>query len=191
MIELKNICKEYNGKMVLKDQNFCASSGDVLCIMGPSGVGKTTLLRILMGLEKADSGTVTDLSQTKLSAVFQEDRLCEDFHAVANVALVLSKSVHKKTIEEELIRVGIPSDELYKPVSQFSGGMKRRVAIVRCMLMEASVLLMDEPLKGLDERNKEIVSFYINERRQGRTMIIVTHDHEDIGRFQGKIVELT
>ena len=69
--------------------------------------------------------------------------------------------------------------------------MKRRVAIVRCMLSDADVLVMDEPLKGLDETNKEIVSCYINEKRQGRTMIIVTHDREDIARFQGKMVELT
>ncbi len=190
MIELKKVCKEYNGKLVLKDLNFTVSKGEVKCIMGPSGVGKTTLLRIIMGLEVADKGFVTELSSLKIGAVFQEDRLCEDFDAVANVALVLPKGISYKVIEKELQKVGILRDELHKPVSQFSGGMKRRVAIVRCMISDADVLCMDEPLKGLDENNKELVSNYINRKRQGRTMLIVTHDREDITRFHGNVMEL-
>ncbi len=190
MIELKNLCKQYNGKDVLKDLTLTFKEGEVSCIMGPSGVGKTTLLRILMGLTNIDSGYVSDLSTTKKSAVFQEDRLCEDFDGVANVALVLPKEITKEAVEKELLHVGIPKDELYKPVSEYSGGMKRRVAIVRCMMVEASVLFMDEPLKGLDDTNKEHVSTYINEHRQGRTMLIVTHDSDDIARFNGKLVKL-
>ncbi len=191
MIELKRVCKEYNGKTVLKDFDLDISPGEVLCIMGPSGVGKTTLLRIIMGLEEADSGFITELSEIKMGAVFQEDRLCEDFDAITNVELVLSKNVKKEEVKKELLTVGIPSDEHNKPISQFSGGMKRRVAIVRCMLSDASVLLMDEPLKGLDDTNKKLVSAYINEKRQGRTMLIVTHDRADIERFHGNVMELS
>ncbi len=190
MIELKKVCKEYNGKLVLKDLDYKISKGEVICIMGPSGVGKTTLLRIIMGLEVADQGFVTELSGLKIGAVFQEDRLCEDFDAVANVNLVLPKGTSYKVVERELQEVGIPLDELHKPISQFSGGMKRRVAIVRCMLSDADILCMDEPLKGLDENNKELVSNYINRKRQGRTMLVVTHDREDITRFQGNTLEL-
>lgn len=190
MIELKKVCKQYNHKEVLKEVTISINEGEVLCIMGPSGVGKTTLLRIIMGLEKADSGSVTDLSHVKMAAVFQEDRLCMDFDAVKNVALVLTETIEKEKVEQELIAVGIPKDELYKPVNQYSGGMMRRVAIVRCMLSDAALLLMDEPLKGLDDANKEVVSNYINNKCQGRTMLIVTHDKEDINRFHGKIMEL-
>ena len=190
MIEIKKVCKEFNGKLVLNDLDLTISSGEVICIMGASGVGKTTLLRIIMGLEKTDSGFITDLSGTNLGAVFQEDRLCEGFSAVANIALVLPKTVSREEVKKELVAVGIPEDELYKPVSKFSGGMKRRVAIVRCMLSDADVLIMDEPLKGLDDTNKELVSNYINQRRKGRTMIVVTHDKVDIERFQGNIIEL-
>ena len=190
MIELKKVGKEYGGKTVLKDLDLSVTFGEVLCIMGPSGVGKTTLLRILMGLEEADCGFVTDLTGNKLGAVFQEDRLCENFDAVANISLVLKKTVNNHVIEKELLQVGIQKEDWYKPVSKFSGGMKRRVAIVRCMLSDASILFMDEPLKGLDEGNKEVVATYINEKRHGRTLLIVTHDKADIRRFQGKVIEL-
>lgn len=191
MIELKKVCKEYGGKTVLKDLDLSVAFGEVLCIMGPSGVGKTTLLRILMGLEEADRGFVTDLTGNKLGAVFQEDRLCENFDAVANISLVLKKTVNNQVIEKELLQVGIQNEDWYKPVSKFSGGMKRRVAIVRCMLSDSSILFMDEPLKGLDEGNKEVVATYINEKRHGRTLLIVTHDKADIRRFQGKVIELS
>lgn len=190
MIELKKVCKQYNHKEVIKEFSLYVEEGDVLCIMGPSGAGKTTLLRIIMGLEKADSGVVTDLTHVKMAAVFQEDRLCMDFDAVKNVALALPETKEKERVERELMAVGIPKDELYKPVSQYSGGMMRRVAIVRCMLSDATLLMMDEPLKGLDDANKEVVSNYINSKRQDRTMLIVTHDKEDISRFHGKMIEL-
>ena len=158
--------------------------------MGPSGVGKTTLLRILMGLTDIDGGYISDLSKVKKSAVFQEDRLCEDFTGLANVALVLKKNESKEKAKNELLAVNIPEDEWKKQVSEYSGGMKRRVAIVRCMISDSDLIFMDEPLRGLDEDTKEMVVQYINRKRNGRTLVMVTHDKEDIQRFNGELRQL-
>lgn len=193
-IELKHISKSYNGLSVLKDLNLSFRQGGSYCLMSPSGSGKTTLLRILMGLEKADEGTVqTDqghlLSSISVSPVFQEDRLCESFSPIENVAMCAGRSVKPARIKWELGRL-LPEECLTRPVTTLSGGMKRRVAVMRALLTPSDILIMDEPFTGMDEELKCSVIAYIKEKQEGRLLVLSTHQEEDVQLIGGELVRI-
>ncbi len=145
--------------------------------MGPCGCGKTTLLNLLMGLIKPDHGSIRMPSGWKISAVFQENRLLDQMTAAANVALV--SRVKREEIEQLLLRLGIDEESLGHPVSTFSGGMKRRVALARALLADFDVLFLDEPYKGLDVETRKNVMEIVGEYTQGKTVLLVTHDSEE------------
>jgi NitT/TauT family transport system ATP-binding protein len=187
-IVLNGISKAFDGRPVLTDVNLRFPAGSTTCILGPSGCGKTTLLRIIAGLERPDAGSMEGVPD-RISFVFQEDRLCEAFSAVSNVRLVSGKELPVKTVTEHLSAIGLGED-LDKPVREFSGGMKRRVAIVRAVCYPAGLLLLDEPFKGLDEKlHGEVIEYIIKHSRE-RTVICVTHEPEDAERLGGRIIEL-
>ena len=174
-IILQNISAGFEGKTVLDSVNLRFKAGEINFIEGPSGSGKTTLLNIIAGFLSPDSGTVTGIPG-KISYMFQEDRLCEDFSALSNVKLVKNKS---KAEAENLLRaLGIT--ELKKPVRTFSGGMKRRVALARTLIAEAELFLLDEPFKGLDSEIRKAAINQLLKCTAGKTVIIVTHDPEEI-----------
>ena len=185
---LENICKKYGEKTVLQDVSFVFPGGRRTCIMGPSGCGKTTLLRIILGLETSDAGTMTGRPE-RLSAVFQENRLFEDFSALSNVAAVCSKE-DKGKIEEHLTALGL-GDSLTKPVRTLSGGMKRRVAIARAVLAPGELMILDEPFTGLDEDTKAVVLEYLKTHTQGRTLILVTHDPAERDALAHRVLDMT
>lgn len=188
-IILKNIEKSFEGKEVLKNFSATFPACRVSCIMGSSGCGKTTLLNILLGLQKADSGSVEGLPD-RISALFQEDRLCEDFSAESNVRLTSARGVSREEIAEALTELGLESD-LKTPVRELSGGMKRRVAIARTMLAEGELVIMDEPFRGLDGENRRRAAEFVLRRLGGRSLIFVTHDEEDIDLLGAeKVVEM-
>lgn len=188
-IRLVKLHKQYNGKTILKDLDMTFTEGTISCIMGASGRGKTTLVNILMGLVKQDGGDVLGLQGVRCSAVFQEDRLIEHWDAVKNVRLVCGKEITDTMIKEQLGRTGL-EDITDKPVRAFSGGMRRRVAIVRALLAESSLILLDEPFKGLDEALKEQIINYLKEQAVGKTVIVVTHDRKDAELLGAKVYTL-
>ncbi len=177
-IILKNISKSYDGKKVLDDISFTFESGEPAVIEGVSGIGKTTLIRIIEGLERPDSGNVIfdGVAQEKcrFAPVFQETRLIESLDAVANVRLA-AHDVLEETIMSSL-RALIPEDELHKKVKDLSGGTARRVEIVRAVLSPSDVLIMDEPLTGLDDENAERVVSYIKDNIGERIFIASSHN---------------
>lgn len=179
-IILNSICKSYGGKEVIRDLSFTFTEDKPVVIEGVSGIGKTTLLKILMGLEKPDSGEVLfeEVQQEKVrfAPVFQEIRLIESLDAVSNVKLA-AHGVSAERIEEELKSL-IPEDELHKKVCDLSGGTRRRVEIVRASLSPSDVLIMDEPLTGLDDENAAKVVSYIKDNLSGR--IFITSSHSDL-----------
>ncbi|MDR1778339.1 MAG: ATP-binding cassette domain-containing protein [Clostridiales Family XIII bacterium] len=177
-IRAEGLTKTYGDVTALSGFTAVFPAGAVSCIMAPSGAGKTTLLRILMGLETPDSGSVSGLEGARLGAVFQEDRLCENLSAVSNIRLV-RPSLGKAEIEEALAAVGLGAEALGRPVREFSGGMKRRVSLLRALLSDADVLLLDEPLKGLDAETKQVAARALRECGHGRTVILVTHDEAE------------
>lgn len=173
-LTINHLSKSFGEHTVLKDFSANIPTGQVTLLTAPSGKGKTTLLRILMGLETADSGEISDFNGLKQSAVFQEDRLCENLSALSNMKLA-SPQLQNETIEEALTKVGL-AEYAHCTISEFSGGMKRRVAILRALLADYDILFLDEPFKGLDAETKTLVISDVKQRSQGKTVILVTHD---------------
>lgn len=186
MIEIKELTKAYGTKKVLDRLSLTIPEDGILCIMGQSGIGKTTLLNILMGLETADAGTITGLAHRRISAVFQENRLLEQLSPVQNIRLT-SPQLSREAILRDL-SVILPEEALSRPVSTYSGGMKRRTAIARCMLAASDLLLMDEPFQGLDAENVRLLASYILERRNGRPLLLITHHEEELTLFPQAVV---
>lgn len=207
-IIIKNLSKSYGSLNVLKNVNLTLVRDKTYCLMSPSGTGKTTLFRILMGLEEADEGDIswnigsafrpvsgsdTDASRPlRISAVFQEDRLCPSFSPLENVLMVQKGNVSGLSSDE--IRTAmcrlLPEECLNRPVSTLSGGMKRRTAILRALLTRSDMLLMDEPFTGLDEGTKEEVIRFLQEYRKGRFLLISTHQKEDVETLGGVLITL-
>ncbi len=180
MIILENICKKYGETVVFDNFNLTLPKNKTFCIMGQSGKGKTTLVRMLMGLEKPDSGNILGLEDFKASAVFQEDRLCENLDVYANIVLPhLHKDsfvkMTKKHIDIGLFAVGL-ADYGNKKISTLSGGMKRRVAILRAIYADFDILILDEPFKGLDDETKLKTIEYVKSQTKGKTVLYITHD---------------
>lgn len=175
-IIVKDLSIKYQNKEVLNPINFTIEDGSIVCFKGHSGSGKTSLIRILMGLLEGQQGQIIGLEDKGISAVFQEDRLCKNLSAVTNIHLVCDLS--KSEIREELKYI-LPSDCLNQPIIELSGGMKRRVAIVRAMVVDSDVIFMDEPFKGLDKELKGKVIEYVLSKRNGRTLCVISHDEED------------
>ena len=195
-LELQHISKSYDGLPVLKNLNLSFQQGQCYCLMSPSGSGKTTLLRILMGLEQADhglilaDGTPQDMSSLPASAVFQEDRLCESFSPIENVAMCAGRSLKAPRIKWELARL-LPEECLNRPVSTLSGGMKRRVAVCRALAVPFDAVLMDEPFTGLDEDTRRKVIEFVKQKTAGKLAIISTHQEEDVPLLGGSLIRLT
>lgn len=189
-IHIRNLSKSFGGKKVFDGLNLTIKSGVTTCIMAPSGAGKTTLLRILMGLEAADGGRVAGSEGKRFSAVFQEERLCEYMTAADNIRLVLPPPTGLPVILEGMGRLGL-SGSRDQPVSELSGGMRRRVSILRALLAEYDVLFLDEPFKGLDEALKGQVMAYVKEKTAGKTVVFVTHDRAEAAVLADEVVELT
>ena len=187
-IVMENLTKSYGEKLALPPFSARVGSGEIVCLLGQSGCGKTTLLRLLLGLEAPTGGTVTGLPDRR-SAVFQEDRLCPAFSAVTNVSLALGRQVPKEEIVSLLKELGL-SDALTKPVRELSGGMQRRVAIARSLLAPADLFLMDEPFKGLDEDTKKQVMDTVLKRTKGKTLLVVTHDPEEANYLNSRIIHM-
>ena len=148
--------------------------GKTTCIRGRSGCGKTTLIRLLLGLDIPDKGKIEVISDRKISAVFQEDRLCENLSAASNIRLVCTETISDRELEEAYKAVA-----LQKPVRELSGGMRRRVSILRALLADSDCVIMDEPLRGLDEKTRTKTIDYILKKTEGKTLIFVTHEEQE------------
>ena len=152
-IQIEHLDKAYGKNQVLKNFSAVIPEGKITCIMAPSGKGKTTLLNILLGLEPYDKGRIRGLEGRKKSAVFQEDRLCENLSSRANIRMIRERKISGCREFSKKMEEGLEALELKEwgnqPVRELSGGMKRRTAILRALLADWEILFMDEPLRGL------------------------------------------
>jgi NitT/TauT family transport system ATP-binding protein len=191
VITLRGVTKRFGDQVVLDALDLDLAEGRVTALIGPNGSGKTTLARLLLGLAVPDGGAIGGLEGLRRAAVFQEDRLCEQFTAAGNVHLVLDRTTSQSAVAGELRRVGLDEESLAKPVRDLSGGQRRRVAIVRALMAGADLVVLDEPFKGLDDAAKTLVMSYVRERGANRTMLLITHDRTEAEWFGARVVELS
>lgn len=181
-IRIQNLTKSFGELRVLENLDLTIEEHGCTCLMGPSGCGKTTLLNIIMGFEQPDSGVI-DGVEGPIAAVFQENRLCESFDSVQNVLLVRRDNNRNEAVKL-LSALGLKETEsLNKPVRELSGGMARRVAIARSLAAESSLVILDEPFKGLDEETKLSVMQSVKQYTEGKTLLLVTHDISEAAYF--------
>ena len=187
-ITLQDISKCYDGKKVLSHLSLTFPAGQVTAVMAPSGGGKTTLLRLLTGLDTPDAGEIQGMKNARLAVVFQEDRLCDALTAPTNIRL-MTPSLSEAEVLEAMAQVGLVNCN-QQPVREFSGGMRRRTAILRALLSDYDILLLDEPFKGLDEATKNLVMEDTRRRSKGHTVILVTHDSQEAAAMGAHIITL-
>ena len=185
MLTIRGICKSFEGRPVLEDVSFDFPEAAVTALRGPSGCGKTTLVNIILGLIEPDAGDVLMPASARTAAVFQEDRLIEHFSAARNVRLTAPSSVTDGQIQEALSELGL-SQEGPKRVSEFSGGMRRRVAVIRAVLYQPQILLLDEPFKGLDEEMRAKTAAFLSRACARATIVLVTHDETEAALMGAK-----
>lgn len=187
MIRLDHIAFGYRPRrLILRDVSFAVPDGARVCLTGPSGCGKSTVLRLILGLEKPKSGTLTVPEGTRFSAVFQENRLLPGRTALQNVALFSDTD----TAAALLNRLGL-TEALHRLPDELSGGMKRRVALARALAHPFDVLILDEPLTGLDEESIDTCLAVIGEVLGDRTLIAVSHQPELMQALHGTAIPLT
>lgn len=180
---IDNLEKSYSGLNVLNGFTSRLAAPNIYCLMAPSGAGKTTLFRLIMGLEQPDGGSLSFCGKAaerpvNISAVFQEDRLISHLSPIENIALALPGKADRNTIQAELQKL-LPEESLNRPVSTLSGGMKRRCAFLRAVMPPSDLVIMDEPFTGLDEEAKDNVIRYLLSHQRDRLFLIATHDPGD------------
>lgn len=188
-IALKGVRKAYGDKTVLDGVTLTLEAGRTYCLMAPSGSGKTTLLRVLLGLEGIDGGSIEGAGRGRVAMMFQEDRLCEVLTAVENVALVLPRDVRRADVRALLEEI-LPPDCMEKPVMQLSGGMRRRVSLVRAMAFPSDAVVLDEPFTGLDAGTRRTVIDFVLRHRAGRTLLVATHGQDDARLLGADTIDL-
>ena len=187
-ITVSGLSKAFGEKTVLNNLSMTVEKGAISCLMGASGSGKTTLLRIMLGLESADSGSLEGIEKP-IICLFQEDRLFEDFSVLANIRAAAPQQSNQEILEH--LRELSLDAELKRPIRTLSGGMKRRVALIRSVLTPSKTLLLDEPFKGLDEEMSKKAADYLLRHQNGRTILLVTHEKEDAIRLGASVIELS
>ena len=192
MLELKNISKKFKDRQILENFNLTVEENKILAIVGPSGGGKTTLLRMLAGLEKIDSGEIIyngeslpidELEKRNLLGfVFQDFQLFPHLTVLENLVLspIKTMNMSKNDAEEKALtlldKLGLDKQVNSYPIS-LSGGQKQRVALARAMMIDPTIIGYDEPTSALDpELRLEVEKLILKNRELGITQIVVTHD---------------
>ena len=210
MLEIRNLRKAFGPLQVLKGIDLDVNKGDVVAILGSSGSGKTTMLRCLNFLEKADAGTMDfdgrrielhrathaeiNALRRRTGFVFQNYNLFANKTALQNVTegLIIARKMPRRTAEElahaQLVKVGMDDRADYYP-SQLSGGQQQRVAIARAMAADPEILYFDEPTSALDpELTGEVLAVMRQLAREGRTMLVVTHEMDFARHVANRVV---
>lgn len=177
-IRAEHLTKSYEGRPVLRDVTFAAGAG-ITRIAGRSGAGKTTLLRILLGLETAESGRVLVPDGCRWAAVFQEDRLLMAKSAGGNLRFALGGTYDAARAAALLRELGL-GDVSDKRVRDYSGGMRRRLALARALLAPSDALVLDEPLTGLDTENRAAALRCILRAAEEKPVLLSVHETLDI-----------
>ncbi len=184
-LEVKNLVKKYNTE-ILKDFSFSFPEKGVVCLLGKSGCGKTTLINCIAGLEKINGGIIYGTEGIKMSFVFQEDRLIPWISAKRNLLVV---NDDEKVCSVILDKMGL-LEHADKLPEELSGGMRQRVAIARAVAYGGDIIFLDEPFKGIDVKTKKAVIESVKELIEDKLCIFITHDLEEAELLSDIIVIL-
>lgn len=199
LITLENISKNYDEKQILKSISLKAADGQTLAVVGESGCGKTTLLRIIAGLEKSDTGTIeidgiqmnenVDPHERNIAMVFQDATLWNHMTVKRNITFGMKKVEESKVLD---IAKAFGIDTLLNRYpEEISGGQAKRVSLVRALVSDKSILLLDEPLSNLDKETREEVLAYMKNNVCGKkTMLYVTHDENEVTYLDCEVIRL-
>ena len=187
MLNIQHLEKRFGDKVLFRD--LCLEVEGPVVLWAPSGWGKTTLLRIVMGLEKPTGGTVQGAG--RVAAVFQEDRLCPQLTALQNTALVLKdEKQYLQQIKEDFQQLGMDEAALALPAARLSGGQKRRTALLRALWAQRDTLVLDEPFTGMDPGTVAAAAELLRARCAGQPTLLATHDREAIRLLGWPVAEL-
>ena len=182
-IELNNVSFSYGERQVLDGFSLCIGEGDRVCLTGASGCGKTTVLRLVLGLIKPSVGTVK--APKRISAVFQEDRLFK----TGDVLRQISVTGTYDGARELLGKAGM-SDIAHMHIDELSGGMRRRVALLRALNFDADAIVLDEPFNGIDEKNRETAARLILEKFGDKPILLISHIADDAKLLEAVSVDM-
>ena len=200
MIEVKNIFKKFDNKEVLKDISFKVESGETLAIVGVSGSGKSTILKIICGLIEADKGEII-LGDKNIAMLFQYSALFDSLNIADNISFALdenedfkgkyTKEQIKEIVKEKLKLVGLSGIENNFP-NELSGGMQKRVSFARGIVTDPKIILYDEPTAGLDPISSTVIEDYMQvlKKELKAASIVVTHQMSTITRTADKVIML-
>ena len=186
-IIFSKVNKCFGEKQVLSDFSLTIPKGKI-CLFGESGCGKTTLLNLIAGILKPESGEISGVDR-RISYTFQKPRLLPWLNCLDNIAITLPDSKNKEKAQEMLSRF-LLKDEMQKYPSELSGGMQQRVSLARALSFESEILLLDEPFNGLDDRLCEICAEAIRETSAEIT-VLVTHNAEHAKLVSNEFIYLS
>ena len=192
-LTVSNLKKRFGNKMIFDGFSYSFGERGVYALTGESGIGKTTLLRMIAGLDTDYSGSITGGGIGKVSFAFQEHRLFPSLSALQNVVLANNDELTDEAVTaatEMLLSLGISNADMQLYPSELSGGMKARISLARAFLKDAPILLLDEPTGELDAENASIVREIIKKQAEKRLVIIVTHNEDETFTLSATKIQL-
>ena len=192
-IQINSLCKNFGEKIIFNNFSISLPDTGIYILFGESGRGKTTLLRLICGLDKDYTGCISFNEKNKISVAFQEYRLFPALSALDNVIFAnfdRKSEAEIKLAEKSLMNLGITKEDFTLKPNELSGGMKQRISLARALTRNFDILLLDEPTKELDEKNASNVLNIIKEISKTKLVIIVTHNFEDALKLNATIINI-
>ena len=193
MLQIKDLYKSFGQKNIFDNFSYDFCDKEIYALVGESGKGKTTLLRLICGLDNDYRGKIIGGGIKNTSYAFQEPRLLPTINLIENVILANYDKIDEDNTKEArdmLLRLGFDENDLHLYPNELSGGMKQRASLARAFLRKAPILLLDEPTKELDSENASTVKSIIKEEALLRTVIFVSHNESDILYLEPKIIKI-
>lgn len=193
MLEIKNLTKAFGKTTVISDFSYSFAERGLYALVGESGSGKTTLMRLISGIDTDFSGEINGGGKEATSLAFQEKRLFPNLSALNNVLEISFSSYStddRSCVLEKFRQLGFSDSEMNLYPSELSGGMRQRVSFLRALMRNTPILLLDEPTKELDDKNRRVINDMIKAEAQRRLVIISTHNADDLAYLSPTLIHI-